>query len=908
MVLLTACGEPSVAESMDSARSYLARRDDKAAIIELKNVLQKRPDLGEARFLLGKASLRAGDAAAAVAELRRAADLQYPAAQVLPELARALLLQNEQKELIEQYARIDLPDPAAAADLKTSIATAYALQGEVANARTALAAALKDVADYPAALKMQSRLFAGERQFDAALARVDKVIANDPKDAQAWHFKGEFLLYGKGDVVSAQEAYRRATSLQADYAPARASLIALLLARRDLTAAAAEIERQRTAVAFRAQMLYFEAELAFLEKDDKRANELIQQVLRVSPDDVKALQLAGAVQINLRLLSQAERLLRRAVQLAPDAALPRRLLAQAYLRSGQPAPALATLAPLLVETSADAKAAALAAEANLQMGHLREAQDEFSMAAALDPEDIQSRVAAAAGRLNAGAAGGAMSELESIAATEKGSFAALALLSAHLRDKDYPRAFKVIDAIEAKQPGKPLAAMLRGQAQLMQGEMAQARQSFERALALDPTYVAAASVLARLDLADGKPAVAAQRFATVLSADPKNLEALLAIAGLREREGAASAEVAALLTQAVKLNPAEAKPRVLLVDHFLAHGAPKAALAAAQDAVAALSNDAESLDALGRAQIATGDSLQGTATFVKLANLAPRSPVAWMRLAGVQAAAKDFDAAIQSVRHLLSISPDMLSAQQLLMHLEMQAGHPHEALLVARTVQKQRPGEAVGYMLEGAFDIARKDLPAAIDIYRLATSKRSPSDAAVKLHSTLVASGKGAEAERFASSWKLSHPRDAAFLFYLGEAALAERQFAPAEREFRAVLRLAPDSAPALNNLAWIMSKLHEPGAVQYAQKATSLAPGTPALLDTLAGAYASEGRLTDALDTQRQAVALAPNNLTLRLNLAKIYLQTGDKPKARAELLAVAGTGDKTAVNREASLLLASL
>jgi len=120
----------------------------------------------------------------AVAELHRAAELQYPASRVLPELARALLLQNQQKELIEKCARIDLADPAADADLKTSIATAYAHQGEVANARTALAAALNDIADYSAALKMESRLLAGERQCDAALAQVDKVIANDARDAR----------------------------------------------------------------------------------------------------------------------------------------------------------------------------------------------------------------------------------------------------------------------------------------------------------------------------------------------------------------------------------------------------------------------------------------------------------------------------------------------------------------------------------------------------------------------------------------------------------------------------------------------------------------------------------------------------------------------------------------------------
>ena len=85
--LFTACGDKP-ADMIASARQYLEKDDAKAAIIELKTVLQKTPDLAEARFLLGKALLASGDAPGAVLELGKAAELRYDENEVAPHAAR----------------------------------------------------------------------------------------------------------------------------------------------------------------------------------------------------------------------------------------------------------------------------------------------------------------------------------------------------------------------------------------------------------------------------------------------------------------------------------------------------------------------------------------------------------------------------------------------------------------------------------------------------------------------------------------------------------------------------------------------------------------------------------------------------------------------------------------------------
>ena len=54
-LLLSGCGGKSDGELLTSAKAYLQKRDSKAAVIQLKNLLQANPSSAEARFLLGVA-------------------------------------------------------------------------------------------------------------------------------------------------------------------------------------------------------------------------------------------------------------------------------------------------------------------------------------------------------------------------------------------------------------------------------------------------------------------------------------------------------------------------------------------------------------------------------------------------------------------------------------------------------------------------------------------------------------------------------------------------------------------------------------------------------------------------------------------------------------------------------------
>src|SRR5690349_16306820 len=121
-VALLGCSREEPEAQLASAKQYLAQKDSKAAYIQLKNVLQKSPDLAEARFLLGKLMFEGGDLASSVEELRKARDLNYPADAVVPLLAKALLSSGQDKKLTDDLAAVVLTTPASIADLQTSLA------------------------------------------------------------------------------------------------------------------------------------------------------------------------------------------------------------------------------------------------------------------------------------------------------------------------------------------------------------------------------------------------------------------------------------------------------------------------------------------------------------------------------------------------------------------------------------------------------------------------------------------------------------------------------------------------------------------------------------------------------------------------------------------------------------------
>ncbi len=884
-LLLTGCSERDLDSRTAAARQAVENKAYAEAIVELKSVLNDYPQANAARILLGKAFLADTQPLAAATELKKALSGQHQAEDVLPDLARAMLALGQYAEVTTQFAADELRGEPQA-DLMTSIAAAYAAQNQPGSATAALDAALQAKPDHTPARVLEARFLAADGKVDDAFGRLRKVLDSHPQDSLAWRTQGDLLLYARHNPAAALDAYQRAIAAEPRNVEAHAGAMALLLAGADLAAATKQFDAMRAALPKHPQTRAVEARLAFQRRDYARAEALLQTVLPIAPNDANVLQLAGATALNTGALAQAEKYLQQALSVG-DARQPttRQLLALALARGGRLDKALDALQPLL-ERQPDSRTLSLAAELQVHRGDLAKADALFAAAARQSPEDTRSRTALALSAMRRGKPDLGAEQLASLAAGDSHSTTAdLALIATALARRQFDQAFQAIDVWARKEPNKAQVELLRGRAHVVAGDLKAARRDFEQALHVEPQAFAAVTSLAALDIRERLLPQAQRRIEQWLDSHPADGEALRALVEVRRQAGASTQTLTELLQRAVRAAPSDAASRSALVRHLMAAQQLPEAAAAAQDGVAALPKDATLAALLAQTQIQLGDCAQALRSLTLLQALQPRAPELATGRATCHLRGHNFDAARTALKQALDQQPDLLPVQQMLVQVELAASRPAEALAVASLVRKQRPQQAVGWVLEGDIELARSNAAAAVSAYRAGMAKQAQPALAQRLYSALVSAGKPAEATRFADGWITSHPRDLLLNATLADEAMRRGDTDSAEARYQAMLKLAPDDVLVLNNLAQALLRGGKPGALPLAEKANQLRPQRPELMDTLAAALAAEGRLGAAIELQRKAVLMQPKRVDLRLALAELQIRDGQADAATSTL-----------------------
>ncbi|MES3020514.1 MAG: XrtA/PEP-CTERM system TPR-repeat protein PrsT [Pseudomonadota bacterium] len=900
---LGGCGRGSDSAALIAeARQYREKGEMKAAVIQLKNVLQKDADNLAARTLLGEVYRDQGDAVSAEKELRRALALGGDKERLTVLLGKTLLMQGRYDALLDEIKA----GPGAKPALLALRGNAVLGQLDIKQARTLFDEALALDARSSDALLGLARIAAAEGRSAESTGLIGRALAASPSDADCLRFRGD-LLRLEGKPERALAAYRELLKIHPNNAQAHIDVANLHLDAGKFDEARVQIAAARKVGTGTLAVFYSQAMLDFREGKHAAALEALQQITRVEPDHYPSILLLGAVQSALGSTQSAEQHLQKFLGAYPGHPYASKLMASLQVRANHPEAALALVLPLLERNADDVELLTLAGEAHLRARQFSRAAEYYEKAAALKPGAPTLHTALALSRLGNGDSARAVAELERAAGLDRGAGrTGVLLVMSYLRAGDADKALALVLEME-KQGRNPLLDNLKGGIAMVRKDVAGARAHFNRALALDPLYLPALDNLAQLDMLEKRPHEAKRRYQAALAKAPRSATLMEALARLATSEGK-TAEAMTWLERAHTEHPQALGLGLRLVDFYVHAGEPRKALNLAQKLRANHPANSDALAMLAEAYEANVNFPAAADSYASLASLVPGSAVPLMRLATLRLRMKDEAGAVEALRRALAIAPELLDAQMTLLNVLVGQKKLAEARALVVAAQKRRPDGAAGFKLEGDLLSAQNQHGAALKAYERAFALERGAPALIQLHGALLKTGKPADADARVALWLKEHPADVPTRLYFASSKVVANDTKGATEQLAILLRHEPDNVLALNELALLYQRQNDKQALALAERAHRLAPASPAVMDTLGTILLDAGELGRALPLLRKAGALSPQSGNIGYHLGLGLARAGDKRAARKELERVLAAPTPFSEREQAQSFLATL
>ncbi|MEL6364634.1 MAG: XrtA/PEP-CTERM system TPR-repeat protein PrsT [Pseudomonadota bacterium] len=860
----TADANPRSQRFVEKARERLAANDPQAALIELRNAVQADDEDWDARRLLGNVYMALGRADIAVDELKLAYD-NTPSDAVEIEYGRALASLQRFDEALEVITE-------EAQDGRTR-RQKLLLRGEIKRLKGDSAGALSDanrvieedplntIANYLAASS-----YLAEGDLIKAQERLDLIVQNDLEFANAWLMKAQ-IASRSSDYAAAIEYAERALEIDPNNAVASITRIEGLMRTNRLEEAEAAIRKVEEKNPRDARVPFFRTLAAAQAGEFAEADRQLAQVGDAIENLPNGQLLTGLIKFKTGNFGQAEQALSAFRAKSPGSEEAGLLLAAVQMRRERYEAAHSTINEVLAANPKSAGAYQLRASVAMRQGDYDRAAAAMQVAATTGEQSSAGIVKML------GVGGDTDAEVLELDDVERQILTTIDYLRSNEDEKALRSAKRVADLA----PENPVAQNLLASVHMARNELPQARAALEAALEQNPAFYAAILNLDRLDARNNdfdaiearlrrargelpNSAVLARRMGEFLYVRGREEEALRVLQDASSSvddpyevlQVKARIELARRDTEAAK----ETVRRISTLDHELA--VPFAAAMSQR----------------------IGDNESAKRLFDDLVADDPTILAAGIGRARADIALGNAETAITDLRNLVERAPQVAAYRDTLARILASEGRTDEAIAVAKAYAEQN--RAAGVVLEAGVREAAGDADAAIKTLEDAMAAKPDPAFARALLSTRIRKGDRKKALQEMQAWLQKNPRDAEGQIFYGTVLIEDGRLQDAERVLSAALAQRQNSAPLLNNLAWVRQETGRPGAEDLARRAYEIAPNSAEIADTLGWILYEDGEFEEGLRFLREAYEDAPDNATIAYHLAAAIAKTdGSKEEA---------------------------
>lgn len=527
LALLPGCGEEAkTARKLDAAKEHFENRDYAAAEIEFKNVLTLQPGQPDALKALGLMWVSQGKMLDGANILSSARDQLPKDDEVAVHLAHAMLdlgaIASGREQLIEVLDRSPADGEALILLAESSLTPELITETEQRIE--------KPMATGQPSVMLASALLQLRRgELDSGTATVEKVLETDPDNTRAHALRGTIQL-ARENPAEALKSMKKAADLAGPRSPETGRYAKLLMGLKRRDEAVSLLKNATEAVPDYLPNWQILGEIAFSENNDTEAAEHLSKVLAKSPLDIEANLLMAQVLIRDDDGAGAVKLIEPVARRFPARPAIELNLAKAHLAAGDLRRATETLDSVLKTVPGATEAILLRTEL-----HLRDGEPEAALRI-IEPM------------------------VEADPSNRKAQDLLIHAASATNRSED---AMKLLQEQTESVDDDPIPFFKMGKLHLSQGNNDDARDAFERALALSPDSFSVLSQLTALDQVEGKTDDAMTRVDEYLTRHPDSAEGHLLKGSLQySNKELESAELS--LNRSISLRPA-ASTYLLLV-------------------------------------------------------------------------------------------------------------------------------------------------------------------------------------------------------------------------------------------------------------------------------------------------------------------------------------------------------